>query len=191
MKMICTKWIVIPLLLIITSVRAEENSVSSFKFKKEKTRSVVLPFKLINNLIIIPLSVNGSDTLRFILDTGVNKTIITNLQFNGQLALNQYKEINLSGLGGGEPIPAVISEGNKISMFNIVGKNQQVYVLLQDIFHLSESLGLKVHGLIGFSVFKDFVVEIDYANQKLILHNPSKFKYKGKGERIPIQYRES
>ena len=36
-----------------------------------------IPFQLHSNLIIVPVRINESDTLYFILDTGVSNTIIT------------------------------------------------------------------------------------------------------------------
>ncbi len=179
------------MLLLFGNTQANDDEASIFIFKHSNKKSTTIPFKLVNNLIIIPLFINNSDTLHFILDTGVNKTIMTNLNFNGKLELKDFKEIQLSGLGGGASLPAIVSKKNKITLGGSIGKNQEVYVLLEDIFHLSSSLGMNVHGLIGFSVFKNFVVEINYSQKKLILHNPKRFKFKGKGERLPLSIERS
>ena len=48
-------------------------------FENAKTKKMVLPFKLVHNLIVLPGFINGSDTLNFILDTGVSHTMITSL----------------------------------------------------------------------------------------------------------------
>ncbi|MFT5917904.1 MAG: hypothetical protein ACI81T_004421 [Bacteroidia bacterium] len=172
--------------LLFGNAQANDDEASLFHFKHPNKKSITIPFKMVNNLIIIPLFINNSDTLHFILDTGVNKTIMTGLNFTGQLELNDFKKVQLSGLGGGETISAVVSKKNNITLGSSIGKNQEVYVLLDDIFHLSSSLGMNVHGLIGFSVFKNFVVEINYEQKKIVLHNPKKFNYKGKGERLPL-----
>ena len=166
-------------------VKAQDGS--SFKFVKNKKRNrVSIPFKLVNNLMVIPLSINGSDTLNFILDTGVSKTIMTNLYFEGSMMLNRAKDVKLSGLGDGEPIPAIISKENIIKMDGIVGSNQEIYVLLEDIFFLSSSMGMQIHGLIGYSIFKNFVVKIDYTKKHITLYDPKEFSYKGKGTHFPI-----
>jgi hypothetical protein len=179
------------LLFLFGNLPANNDEASVFHFNNTNKKSITIPFKLVNNLIIIPLSINHSDTLHFILDTGVNKTIITSLEFDGQLELNEFKKIKLSGLGGGEPISAAVSRKNSIQLGDSFGKNQEIHVLLEDIFHLSSSLGMRVHGLIGFSVFKNFVVEINYEQKKIILHNPNKFKYRGRGERLPLSIERS
>lgn len=136
--------------------------------------------------MVIPLQINNSDTLNFILDSGVSKTIMTNLYFEGSVVLNKAKDIKIAGLGGGEPIPAILSTENTITLNNVLGRNQEIYVLLEDIFFLSSTMGMQIHGLIGYCIFKDFVVEVDYIKKLLILHQPQRYKYKGRGQRLPI-----
>jgi hypothetical protein len=43
------------------------------------TQKAVIPFKLINNLIFIPVNINGAN-LTFMLDTGVAETIFSVLK---------------------------------------------------------------------------------------------------------------
>ena len=49
-----------------------------FQFET-KSDKVVIPFQLINNLIFIPIHVNGVE-LNFLLDTGVQTTIMFSLE---------------------------------------------------------------------------------------------------------------
>ena len=49
-------------------------------------------------------------------------------------------------------------------------------MIIDEHFQISQILGLPVHGLIGFDLFKDFVVEIDYDNQKLTLTKPEYYR---------------
>ena len=42
-------------------------------------------------------------------------------------------------------------------------------------------------GLIGFEIFKRFVVEIDYAARKLTLHDPGSFQHDGGGVKVPFK----
>ncbi|MDD3731177.1 MAG: PDZ domain-containing protein [candidate division Zixibacteria bacterium] len=43
------------------------------------------------------------------------------------------------------------------------------------------------NGIIGSSLFKHFVVSIDFNNMKITLTNPEQFSYTGKGEAIPLE----
>jgi len=133
---------------------------------------------MVHNLILIPLRINNSDTLQFVLDTGVSTAIITGLPNGEDLSLNYTKEIELSGLGEGDAIKALYSSGNTLSMDGAIGFNHEVLYLLEDVFHLSSSMGTFVHGLIGFDIFRNFVVEVNYVKQRLVLHDPKRYNNK-------------
>jgi hypothetical protein len=79
---------------------------AGFVFDNPKKKSVTFDFKSSNNLIIIPVAINNSDTLNFILDTGVRYPIITELPFVNKLNLNYLQPINVKGLGEGEQLTA-------------------------------------------------------------------------------------
>ena len=158
-----------------------------FNFKHSRQKSVTIPFKMVNNLIIVPMFINGSDTMRFILDTGVESVLITELTQRDSLNLLYVRKINIRGLGLGEEIEAFQSYGNNFEFSGIVGKNIDMLILKQDIFFLSSKLGMEVHGLIGYDIFKSFIVEIDYDKQLLTLHNPARVKRKKlKGVVFPL-----
>ena len=67
---------------------------TGFLFDNPKKKSITINFKLSNNLVIIPVAINNSDTLNFILDTGVKSPIITELPFVNKLNLNYLQPIN-------------------------------------------------------------------------------------------------
>jgi hypothetical protein len=158
-----------------------------FAFTRKSQKSVTIPFKTVNNLIIIPLFINGSDTLHFILDSGVQTALLTSLEYGKMLSIHGAKTIHIRGLGDGEPIEAFQSYGNRFELRDILGVNVDMLVLKKDIFFLSQKLGLPVQGLIGYDIFKHFVVEIDYDDRLLTLHNPKKYKIKKKkGKILPI-----
>ena len=71
-------------------------------------------FKLVNNLIVIPVTINGV-SLSFLLDTGVSKPIIFNF-FNLQeeLSIHETETILIQGLGNDEPIEALRSSNNTV-----------------------------------------------------------------------------
>lgn len=138
--------------------------------------TVSIPFDLINNLAVIPLRINDSDTLKFVLDTGVGRTIITELGVDQSFNIKYTGEIDLRGLGNAGPIPALISNGNEIFLEGIEGENHSVVLLLEGVFSLSSFMGTQVNGLIGYDIFKNFIVEIDYQRKKLFFHDPDAFK---------------
>ena len=52
---------------------------------------------------------------------------------------------------------------------------------------ISFSEGRAVDGLLGCPFLEHFVVEIDYANNRVSFHEPEKFKYTGQAEAIPLE----
>ena len=142
------------------------------------TRKVQIRFRLVNNLIIIPLIINNSDTLQFILDTGIENTIISEISLGDTLSLKYTRITPITGLGVGEPVDGVVSTGNTFTLPGITGVGQTVFVLLQDVFDLSNELGIRVHGLIGYRIFRHFIVQIDYEKRVITLYDPRQYRYK-------------
>ena len=75
--------------------------------KKDK-----IPFKLVNNLPIIQIEINGTP-LSFILDTGVKSTILFSLEEADSLQLRNTTPVMLQGLGAGGAVEALRSLNNK------------------------------------------------------------------------------
>ncbi|OMP31692.1 signaling protein [Mangrovimonas sp. DI 80] len=135
-------------------------------------------FQLINNLIIIPVEVNGVE-LSFLLDSGVSKPILFNI-FNLTDSLHIYngERIYLRGLGGDGEIEALKSSHNKFKIGDAVNVDQDVYVVFDNSINFTPRLGVSVHGIIGYDVFKDFIVEINYGAKYLKLHKTETYSYK-------------
>ena len=150
---------------------------TGFYFKNQTKSKQKISFKEVNNLIVIPLIINGKK-MSFILDTGVNKTILFNLSDNDSLKLLNTRKVSLKGLGGGDAVDAIISSRNKIELKGLVSNSETIFVVLKDFFDLSGKMGRTIHGIIGYSLFKNFIVNINYNTKRIEFHNPEKFKYR-------------
>tara|TARA_R110001583_G_scaffold58714_5_gene174833 strand:+ start:92 stop:1396 length:1305 start_codon:yes stop_codon:yes gene_type:complete len=148
---------------------------NSFYFNKNIKKQFV-PFKLLSNLIVFPIDVNGKK-LNFILDSGVGNTILFNLSAHDSIRLKNIEKIKLRGLGSEPAVDAILSQGNEFRINGIVSNNQRVYVVDNDSFDLSSKLGLTVNGIIGYELLKDFEVKINYGSKKLIFYKSGEFKY--------------
>jgi hypothetical protein len=149
-----------------------------------------MSFKFISNLIVIPIQINNSDTLNFILDTGLRYTILTLLPSTDSIIFEYVKETVISGLGEESDSKAWITYNNKININDITGEFINIYVLDEDRFDLSSQMGLEINGLMGYDIFESFIVEIDYIKQKITFYNPDKFKNKKKYSKwvsLPIE----
>jgi len=134
-------------------------------------------FQFINNLIVIPIKVNNKK-LNFILDSGVNKTIVFNSSKVDTILSNFEYKYKLKGLGKGLPVNAIVSKNNLFRINNLIAVNKNVYVILKDDFDLSSKMGITIHGVIGYDIFSDLILRINYKSKKIRFYNPSKYKQK-------------
>src|SRR5690606_16229020 len=77
---------------------------SSFSLDPD-VQSDKIRFELINNLIIVPVELNGLK-LSFLLDTGVNSTVLIGLNDSDTMELPQGEMVRLQGIGSDEYIEA-------------------------------------------------------------------------------------
>ena len=145
---------------------------------QNKRQSTRINFELINNLIIIPVEINGV-VLSFLLDTGVSKPIVFSfLNVSDTLKLKDTETIYLRGLGEGNSVKALKSKNNIFKIGDALKLNQDLYEIFDSNLNFAPRLGVPVHGIIGFDLFKDLVVEINYSRKYIRLANPEKYKYR-------------
>ncbi|NNE76671.1 MAG: PDZ domain-containing protein, partial [Pricia sp.] len=116
--------------------------------------------------------------LFFLLDSGVSKPILFNISDQDSIQINNVSEISIRGLGEGTPIKALSSKGNTFRLKNITNSDQQLYVVLDKLMNFSPSLGIPIHGIIGYDLFRDFVVDINYTSKIVKLHDPEHYVHK-------------
>lgn len=151
----------------------------------DETRTRKVPFELINNLVVVPLQVNGA-SLNFILDSGVSKPILFNLADQDSIELKNVSKITIRGLGTGEPVQALRSAGNTFGVGDLKNFNQELYVVLDKDMNFSPALGFPVHGIIGYDLFRDFVVEINYNRKFLRFHDPDSYKSRNRKDEVTL-----
>lgn len=155
----------------------------------ENTSSIRIPVEIQHNVIIIPVRINGSFEMDFILDTGVRSTILTEPFLTQFLQLDSVSQVRVRGLGEGEDIYAVLAKDLSIDLPGVKGRHMNLLVLPEDIISYSGMFGRPVYGIIGHDVFSQFVVEINYARKYIQLYDPTKFKPRKKTEAVPIKIR--
>lgn len=161
------------LVLFLSIFLSAQNSFELINAKK-----VVIPFKLINNLIFIPINVNGAE-LTFMLDTGVAETILFSLD-NQEVKLQNIEKMKFSGLGGNVSIDGFKSDRNigKIGD-HVINSSMLLFIVIDEEFNISSHIGIPVNGVIGYHFFKNHPISIDYVSKKLTIYqDPQTFKKK-------------
>ncbi len=166
-------------------------SQNGFRIENNK-KKVVIPFKFINNLIIIPIDVNGT-TLNFLLDTGVEDTILFSLEDNEEILFSNIDKIMFRGIGTNEPFEGLKSSENKLSINEFNDVSHTIYIVLNQNINISSQVGIPVNGIIGYHFFKNHCVDINYNKRKIVIYNDinsiSK-KLDKKYQKLPITIEE-
>ena len=144
---------------------------SGFQFVNGK-RSSSLSFELVNNLIIIPLIVNGVK-LNFLLDTGVSETLIFSLADAKDVAFTHSQSVLMKGFGSKDEFIAYKCKDNRVSFKNYLDTNHTIYLVLDQEINISSQVGITVNGIIGYHFFKNNYVKVNYSSKKIIVFKPS------------------
>ncbi|MFV7234713.1 aspartyl protease family protein [Flavobacterium sp. ZB4R12] len=158
-----------------------------FQFSK-KSDKVSIPFKFINNLVFIPIKVNGIE-LNFLLDSGVEETILFSLEDKKEIEFSNVEKITLRGLGSEDAIEGLKSTNNILEIGALKSKNHLLYIVLDQEFNLSSHVGIPVNGIIGYQFFKNNLIEINYEKKRVIVHRDiekNRNKIEKKFEKVAI-----
>jgi hypothetical protein len=169
-----------------------ETHAQAFGFEIDKGRKKVhIPFELHNNLIVVPIVLNNAIPLRFIVDSGVKTAILTERLFSDILNIDYGRQISLMGADRTREIQAYVARNVLLDLPGVTAKSQSILVLEDDYLELSKNIGTRVHGIIGYELFRRFVVKIDYKRRYLTLYEPAFFKPKKKYTKIPIEIKDA
>lgn len=158
---------------------------------KPGQRRVQFPIEIVNNLVIVPVVINGQLPLRFILDTGVRTTILTEKAFSDILNLQYSRYIKVAGPGDEKMVEAYITNDVTLDLPGIHGQGHAMLVLEKDYLELRNYLGTDVQGILGYEVFSRFIVEIDYEGRQLTISAPETFKPRKKYQELPIHVEDT
>ncbi len=124
------------------------------------THNFVVPFTRIGNRIIVEGIVNGTGSMKFILDTGADLTLIPrSLVQQLGISLDNNIAITITGISGTIVKPLVKIDSLKVGEAEV--RNLDVVV--------HEEANLSGQGLLGGDFLGQFRVSIDYTENKLIL----------------------
>lgn len=154
-------------------------------------KKVTIPIEIYNNLIVVPVVLNGALPLKFILDTGVRTAILTEKTFTDILNLAYSRKYSISGPGGEQIIDAYITNNVSLELPGVSGRGHALLVLAEDYLELRNYLGTDVHGILGYELFSRFIIEIDYEKKILTLSIPTHFKKRRKFQSIPIKIEDT
>ncbi len=141
----------------------------------DNQRKVNIPFKIYSNLIVVDVLFEGVIPLKFIVDTGVSNTVLIDKLYSDILDIVPDRKISLIGAAGGKEVEAYIVNSVGVQLEGIAGENIPLLVLKEDYLKLQETIGIKIHGILGYDLFRNFIVKVNYATEMLTFYDPLKF----------------
>ena len=142
-----------------------------------------IPFQYEMEKIILPISINGSKAIRCILDTGMVEGIFLMDPAAGKELNLKYATTNVMLRGGGSgTATASMAMGATFTLADVSFENQRVIVLNKS----GPLARAGVVGVVGASIFKRFVVQIDIEKKMLRLYKPDEFDSKDAGESFEL-----
>jgi hypothetical protein len=176
--------------LICCSFRSYSQQALGFTIADGKTK-VTIPIEVYNNLIVLPVVLNGALPLKFILDTGVRTAILTQKAFTDILNLSYSRKYTISGPGGEKLVDAYVTNNVSLELPGVLGRGHAMLVLEEDYLELRNYLGTDVHGILGYELFSRFIIEVDYEKKLLHLMLPERFKMRRKFKAVPIRIEDT
>ncbi len=136
--------------------------------------TTAIPFRLIDNHIILPVSINGSEPLNFVLDSGAGANVIMDSPATRALRLEMRGGFPVSGTGTGPDPMAHIVPGTDLLLGELTLEGQSMIHLPLDAVPFFDSPDdVYFDGVIGAPFFSRFVVEIDYDLGMVSFSEPS------------------
>lgn len=161
-----------------------QNTNCLIKFQKDKTDSKI-GIKLFDNVIYLPVSINGNPPVDFVLDTGAPEISIIEKNLASEMKLETDKGGSLKGAGK-KQVSFTRLKNVRLNLSDIEITNPRLGAIT--LTHMEAHWGKPKYGLLGGNILKELVTGIDYINSTLCFHKPENYFYKGTGEKIPIKF---
>ena len=125
----------------------------------------IIPFTRAGNLILISARID-SIVGNFILDTGA-PNLVLNITYFRNYPVHSSSDQEQSGVSGASS-PRIQTEINRLTLGSI--KYSRVEADMINLGHIENSKGVKILGLLGLQLFRQFEMIIDYEKSVIYLH---------------------
>ena len=116
-------------------------------------------------VLLVDVLVNTQETYQFIVDTGASQTVVSP-ELARRMSIRETNGDSLIGVGGATSSSVGVLRSLSIGEATL----RNVQVISVDIFSaLSQAIGTKFDGILGFNFLRKFKLEIDYPHERLRL----------------------
>jgi predicted aspartyl protease len=123
---------------------------------------VEIPFEFVRGSVVIQAMVNGKGPFSMLLDTGADPSIV-DLDTAKSIGLEIASKGEQGSGGGKDANPAYETSLPAVQLDSLTATN--VAALAMDLSKISAALGRPIGGVLGYSLLKARIVQIDYPNR--------------------------
>lgn len=140
------------------------------------------PIQLIDQLIFIQVTLNNSDPLNFIFDTGAGITVV-DVETATKLQLPITSELTIGT--SGKHLKTNVSDNNELLIGNVF-MIDSLSIALMDLRHLSQYFKTKIDGIIGIDLLNQAIVETNIDSMEVSLFSNDNYRYSGKAKPLEL-----
>jgi hypothetical protein len=139
-----------------------------------------VPLEIIHDKPFVMVMVNGKGPFRFVIDTGTGGEAFVTTELVARLALPQAGKIMLNDPSGkgGQKVPMVVLDSVRVAGVDFTAVRAAVH-------NIGNGDG-SCQGLLGFALFRDYLLTLDYPNHRMALTTGD---LKSDGERSVLPFR--
>lgn len=121
------------------------------------------PLEIVHDKPFVLVMVNGKGPFRFVVDTGTGGEAFVSAELVAQLAIPQSGQVRLNdpSAKGGQRVPLVILDSLQVAGVEFTGVKAAVH-------NFGSGEGV-CQGLLGFKLFRNYLLTLDYPNRRMEL----------------------
>jgi predicted aspartyl protease len=131
-----------------------------------------VPFAFDHTSVIIQVKVNGKGPFNMVLDTGSDVATI-DLATAKKLGLNLKSTAGQATGGGSEKSQVFLTQIPQVEIGDLASKN--IVAVAVDLSKSSQVLGKTLHGVLGYNVLKNRIVQFDYPKRVIRFYSSSPY----------------
>ena len=132
----------------------------------QNTKTWVVPFDLVQQkYVLLDVTINSSDTLSFILDTGAATSLLDKDRAE-ELGIEANYQQKVDGASGTKTYDVALGQTVRLSDLTLKGVN----FVLEDLDKLGKKLATPFDGIIGFELFKRYVTKLSFEENRLTFY---------------------
>lgn len=136
-----------------------------------KAQIAQIPYENHRSHLLVKVQTNQSDSLNFIFDSGATNISIDSLTAErAGISKENRQTVSVGGSGGTQSYKMALHQNLKLGNLEI----KDVNMVLINFASLSEAIGVKLDGIIGYEALSKYVTKLDFERKKISFYDQIK-----------------